>query len=187
MTSRFEIEDAPLAGLCVLRRKPVADHRGYLERLYCEEELEAVTAGARIVQINRTLTRKRGTVRGMHFQRAPHAEMKLISCLNGEVFDGVVDIRRGSPTFLRWHGEVLNAHNRRTLIIPVGFAHGFQTLSDDCELLYFHTAAYAPSAEGALNASDPRIGIDWPLPISEMSPRDLSHPMLSTEFEGFVF
>ena len=97
------------------------------------------------------MTASRGTVRGMHFQHPPHAETKFVSCLRGEVFDVAVDLRNGSPTFLHWHAEILSADNHRTLVIPEGFAHGFQTLSDDCEMLYFHTAAYNPEAEGGLN------------------------------------
>ena len=112
------------------------------------------------MQINHTLTGRRGTVRGMHYQRPPHAETKFISCLRGEVFDVAVDLRHDSPTFLRWHAEVLSAENHRTLVVPEGFAHGFQTLAEDCELLYLHTAAFAADSEGALNANDPRPILD---------------------------
>lgn len=98
----------------------------------------------------------------MHFQRTPHAEMKLVSCVRGLVFDVAVDLRRGSPTFLRWHSELLSADNHKTLVIPEGFAHGFQTLTDDCEMLYLHTTAYAPDAEAGLNPQDARLAIAWP-------------------------
>ena len=136
------------------------------------------------MQINHTLTGRRGTVRGMHYQRPPHAETKFISCLRGEVFDVAVDLRHDSPTFLRWHAEVLSAENHRTLVVPEGFAHGFQTLTEDCELLYLHTAAFAPDSEGALNANDPRLAIAWPQPVSDMSARDAGHPILGDEFLG---
>lgn len=184
MTDRFEILPTPIAGLRVLQRKPLGDSRGYLERMFCEDELAEILAGRRLVQINHTLTASRGTVRGMHFQKPPHAESKYVSCLRGEVFDVAVDLRRDSPTFLRWHAEILSADNHRTMVIPEGFAHGFQTMSADCEMLYFHTAAYHAAAEGGLNAQEPRLGIAWPLPVEDMSPRDASHPLLNDDFMG---
>lgn len=184
MIKRFEILDSPLQGLKIIQRKPIGDRRGYLERLFCAEELQAVIPGKTIAQINHTLTAKRGTVRGTHFQHPPHAEIKFVICLRGEVFDVAVDLRRGSSTFLRWHAEVLSADNHKTLMIPEGFAHGFQALTEDCEMLYFHTAAYQPDAEGALNAQDPKLAIEWPLAIAELSPRDAAHSMLSDDFAG---
>jgi dTDP-4-dehydrorhamnose 3,5-epimerase len=184
MSARFDIMDTPLSGLRVLQRKPIGDSRGYLERLFCAEELQALVPGKHIAQINHTLTASRGTVRGMHFQHPPHAEIKFVSCLRGEVFDVAVDLRHNSPTFLRWHAELLSADNHRTLVIPEGFAHGFQTLTDDCEMLYFHTAAYQPGAEDGLNALDPRLAIQWPLPVAGLSPRDVAHPLLNGDFIG---
>jgi dTDP-4-dehydrorhamnose 3,5-epimerase len=182
MTARFDLLPTPLAGLHLLQRKPLGDSRGYLERLFCLEELADVLAGRHIVQINHTLTASRGTVRGLHFQRPPHAETKFVSCLRGEVFDVAVDLRRNSPTFLRWHGEILGAENHRTLIIPEGFAHGFQTLCDDCEMLYFHTTAYHAEAEGGVHALDPALAIQWPLPVTGMSPRDTQHAKIDDHF-----
>ena len=184
MISRFEHIATPLAGLLLIQRKPLGDARGYLERLYCAEELHALAPGQAIVQINHTLTVKRGTVRGLHFQRPPHAETKIVSCLRGEVFDVAVDLRKDSPTFLHWHAEILSADNHKSLAIPEGFAHGFQTLTPDCEMLYFHTATYHPEAEDALNVTDPRLAIRWPLAITELSPRDAAHPLLSPNFKG---
>ena len=184
MSIRFDILDTPLADLRILQRKPMGDSRGYLERLFCADELQALAPGRHIAQINHTLTASRCTVRGMHFQRPPHAEIKFVSCLRGEVFDVAVDLRDNSPTFLHWHAEVLSAENHKTLVIPEGFAHGFQTLTDDCEMLYFHTAAYQPGAEGALNARDPRLAINWPLPVAGLSPRDAAHPLLDDDFIG---
>jgi dTDP-4-dehydrorhamnose 3,5-epimerase len=128
---------------------------------------------------------QKGTVRGLHFQHPPHAELKLVSCIRGEVFDVVIDIRTGSQNFLRWHGEHLSAGNNRALLIPEGFAHGFQALSDDVELIYCHSAPYAATAaEGGLNPQDPKLGIDWPLPIVELSVRDTQHPRLDGSFAG---
>lgn len=184
MSDRFDIRATPITGLQLLQRKPIGDSRGYLERLYCADELQVLIFGKAIVQINHTLTGKRGTVRGMHYQRPPHAETKFVSCLRGEVFDVAVDLRRNSPTFLRWHAEILSAENHRTLVIPEGFAHGFQTLTEECEMLYFHTASYQPGSESGLNAQDPKLAIQWPQTIAETSPRDASHPMLSNEFAG---
>ena len=184
MSSRFEIQCASIQGLHVLGRKLLGDSRGYLERLFCNEELQVLTSNKHIVQINHTLTASRGTVRGMHFQLPPHAEIKFISCLRGEVFDVAIDLRHNSPTFLRWHAELLSADNHKTLVIPEGFAHGFQTLTDDCEMLYFHTAAYQPDAERGVNARDPRLAIQWPLPVAGLSPRDAAHPMLDDNFTG---
>lgn len=181
---RFEIQPTSIAGLMVIRRKPITDSRGFLCRLYCSEVFQRLGLEKPIAQINHTLTRKKGTIRGLHYQHPPHAEWKIVSCLRGEVFDVAVDIRRGSPTFLRWHGEVLTAENGKSLSIPEGFAHGFQTLTDDCEMLYLHTAAFAPAAEGALHVADPMIGIAWPLDIAELSERDRSHLFIDFDFEG---
>lgn len=184
MSARFEILNTPLEQLKVIERKPIGDKRGYLERMFCAEELQSLFHGKGIVQINHALTAKRGTVRGMHFQYPPYAETKVVSCLRGEVFDVAVDVRQGSPTFLRWHAEILSADNHKTLLIPEGFAHGFQTLTDDCELLYFHTAAWQPSAEGALNAQDPGLDIHWPEPVTELSARDAAHPFVGKQHIG---
>ena len=184
MSTRFDIIETPIGGLRVLQRKPIGDNRGYLERLFCAEELQTLALGKPVCQINHTLTAHQGTVRGMHFQRPPHAEIKFVSCLRGKVFDVAVDLRDNSPTFLHWHAEVLSAENHRTLVLPEGFAHGFQALSSDCELLYFHTAAYAPDAEAGLNPKDPRLPIKWPLPVTGLSPRDAGHPLLNDDFSG---
>lgn len=184
MISRFNIIEAPLSNLRIIQRNFVVDHRGYLERVFCESDLQNLLAQKHIVQINHSLTARKGTVRGMHFQNTPFAEIKFISCLKGEVFDVAVDLRKDSPTFLQWHAEILSENNHRTYVIPEGFAHGFQALSDNCELLYLHTAPYMKSSEGALNVLDPRIGIQWALPVVELSARDQSHPFLDNNFSG---
>lgn len=183
-SGRFDVIGTAIAGLHVLVRKPVGDARGSLERMFCASDLAEWTGGLAIAQINRTVTSQVGAVRGLHFQYPPHAETKFVSCLRGAVFDVAVDLRRGSPTFLQWHGEVLDEDNRRTLALPRGFAHGFQCLRENSELLYFHTAAYKAEAEGALNVRDPRLAIAWPLPVGQMSERDERHPMLDDRFEG---
>jgi dTDP-4-dehydrorhamnose 3,5-epimerase len=182
--SRFEIVDTPLAGLKLVRRQRLGDSRGFLSRLFCAEGLAAAGWSGPIAQINHTFTSRQGTVRGMHYQRPPHAEAKLVSCLRGEVWDVAVDLRAGSPTFLRWHAERLSADNGCALLIPQGFAHGFQTLSDDVELLYCHSAAYAAQAEAGLHPQDERMAIAWPLPITELSARDAGHPRITEAFTG---
>lgn len=184
MSSCFDILDTPLQGLKLIQRNPIGDHRGYLERMFCGEELRSLIPGRGIVQINHTLTVKRGTVRGLHFQYPPHAEAKIVNCLRGEVFDVAVDLRQSSRTFLQWHAEILSANNHRALLIPEGFAHGFQTLTEDCELLYFHTAAYRPDAEGGLNAQDPKFEIRWPEAVIALSSRDAAHPFVTAAFVG---
>lgn len=186
MSARFDIADTPLDGLRLLRRRPIGDQRGYLERLFCADELAGLAPDIAIAQINHTHTASRGTVRGMHFQYPPHAETKFVTCLRGEVFDVAVDLRRDSPTFLHWHGERLSGTNHCTLVIPQGFAHGFQTLTDDCEMLYFHSTVYQPEAEGGLQPQDPRLAIDWPLAITGLSGRDMSHPLLDDAFTGIA-
>ena len=182
--NRFTITDLPLAGLKLIERQRLGDARGFLSRLFCVEELGAAGWTKPIAQINHTRTARRGTVRGLHFQCPPHAEMKLVSCIRGDVWDIAVDVRAGSKNFLQWHAEHLSADNGRALLIPEGFAHGFQSLTDDVELLYCHSAAYSAAAESGLNAADPRLAITWPLPITELSPRDTQHPMLNEQYAG---
>jgi len=186
MSARFDVLTSPIAGLYVLQRKPIADSRGYFERLFCAGELEDLLQGRRIEQINHSVTSFRGAVRGLHFQYPPHAETKIVMCLKGEVFDVAVDLRRGSPHFLRWHAEVLSGENHRAFFIPEGFAHGFQVLSDGCELLYLHTAPYRPDAEGGVDALDPALNIRWSLPVTERSARDMRLPRLGQDFEGMI-
>lgn len=185
MSARFDFILTPLAGLTVIRRKPIEDERGFFERVFCAEELrEAADLEKPIVQINHSLTRRKGAVRGMHFQYPPHAETKIVTCLKGEIFDVAVDIRADSPTFLLWYGEVLSAKNHKSLLIPEGFAHGFQALRDDCELLYLHSGRYVPESEGGLRWDDPRIGIVWRLGAVDLSERDTRFPFLTDSFRG---
>lgn len=182
--SRFTVTDLPLAGLKRIERQRLGDSRGFLSRLFCAQELAAAGWHKPIAQINHTHTAQSGTVRGMHYQQPPYAEMKLVTCIQGEVWDVAVDLRAGSPTFLHWHAELLSADNQRAMLIPEGFAHGFQTLSDNVALLYCHTAPHTPAAEAALNAQDPRLAIPWPITITELSARDANHPLIDTQFTG---
>lgn len=174
----------PLSGLQVIDTEPVGDTRGRFERLFCEHDWTPLRASLRFVQANLSSTTQRGTVRGMHFQRAPAAEAKLIRCMRGHVFDVAVDLRMGSPTFLHWHAVELLADEPREVFIPEGFAHGFQTLSDDVQLLYFHTAPWTSTCEGGLRHDDPRLAIEWPVPVTQVSERDRAHPLLVDSFAG---
>jgi len=184
--SRFDFVGTPLEGLMLVQRKALEDDRGFLSRFYCAEEFRVAGMSKAIAQINHTLTRNKATVRGLHFQYPPHAEAKLVSCVKGEILDVAVDLRRGSPTYLKWHGELLSDKNRKSLLIPEGFAHGFQALTPDCELIYLHTAAYHPELEGALNVLDPALNIDWPLQIYELSERDRQHAFIDNNFQGIA-
>lgn len=187
--NRFITTPTPLLGLTRIERQPLTDIRGFLARLFCAQELAGVGWSGPIAQINHTHTANRGTVRGLHYQRPPVAEAKLVSCLRGAVWDVAVDLRANSPTFLHWYAEELSAHNHAALLIPPGFAHGFQVLEEGTELLYLHSMPYAPGYEGALNVCDPRLAIAWPLPVEGLSPRDSAHPMLPidlAEFEGMI-
>jgi len=182
--ARFVIEATALDGLKLIQRQRLEDSRGFFSRFFCADELALAGFAQPVAQINHTLTRRRGSVRGLHFQYPPHAEDKLVSCLRGEVFDVAVDLRKDSPTFLRWHAEKLSAENGRSLLVPKGFAHGFQTLSDDAELLYLHSTPYVQSSEGGLSPADPMLAIAWPLPFAEVSQRDAAHARLTPDFGG---
>lgn len=182
--NRFSVTALPLAGLKLVERRRVGDSRGFLSRLFCADELAAAGWTKPVAQINHTHTANRGTVRGMHFQHPPHAEMKLVACIRGEAWDVAVDVRADSPTFLHWRAEHLSAANGRAMLIPEGFAHGFQALTDDVELLYCHSSAHNPGAEGGLNPQDERLVIAWPLAVAPLSARDEGHPLIETGFEG---
>jgi len=184
--SRFDFIPTPLNSLLVIQRQWLSDARGFLSRFYCAEEFKAAGVTKPIAQINHTLTRQQGAVRGLHFQYPPYTETKIVSCLQGEIWDVAVDLRYNSPTFLCWHGEILSADNRKSLLIPEGFAHGFQALTHDCELIYLHTEAYHSEAEGGLSVNDPRLNITWALPIGDLSQRDSQHPFIDSNFHGIV-
>ena len=184
--SRFDVIDTPLTGLKVVRRKPIGDSRGFFSRFFCAEEFRLAGLNNRIAQINHSHSRIAGTVRGMHYQLSPHAETKFVSCIRGDIFDVAVDLRQNSPTFLQWHGEILSAENQCSLFIPQGFAHGFQALTDDCELIYLVSTPYAPVAERSVNALDPMLKIEWPLSVTEMSEKDRTSAMLSSSYYGMA-
>ena len=180
----MKLAATPIAGLREVETAPHRDARGSLTRLFCAEAFEPLVPGLRFVQVNHSITLGRGTVRGMHLQRAPAEEWKLVRCLRGRVFDVAVDLRDGSPTFRRWHAVELAADNQRQVFIPPGCAHGFQALEDGSELLYQHTAPYAPDCEDGVRYDDPGLAIRWPLPATGLSMRDLGFRSLDAAFEG---
>ena len=182
----MRISTTSITGLMVVEATPKIDSRGAFSRLYCDDELKSVVGQRRIQQINHSRTAKVGSVRGLHYQYPPYAEMKLVRCLKGRVWDVAVDLRRGSQSFLDWHAEELSPVNTRMMVIPEGFAHGFQVLDPDSELLYLHTATYTPRSEGGLRPDDPRLAIGWPFPPADLSPRDTSHPLIESTFTGLT-
>lgn len=179
-----EIHGTAIAGVFEIEVEPFQDHRGAFARLYCERELAPVMGTRRIVQVNHSITRSVGAIRGLHYQRAPDAEMKIVRALRGRVFDVAVDLRKSSPTFLRWVSCELSPKGRRALVVPEGCAHGFQVLEPDSELLYLHTAFYTRESEGAVRFDDPRVAVAWPLPPADLSERDRAHPLLTRDFPG---
>ena len=182
----MKLNQTPIDGLMVVETESHTDQRGSFMRLYCQEELREIVGSRQIVQINQSRTQSVGAVRGLHYQHEPHTEMKLVRCLKGKIWDVAVDLRAGSPTFLKWHAEELSSSNTRMMVIPEGCAHGFQVLEADSELLYLHTDFYEPSAEGGLRVTDSRLSINWPLPVQDLSVRDHSHLLLTSDFKGLI-
>ena len=182
----MKIVETGLQDAYVLEPEPIVDNRGKFARIYCLRELGQIGHYKSIVQINHSLTRKKGALRGMHFQYPPEAEIKMVKCVTGSVYDVIVDLRHNSPTFRKWHGEILSAENMNMMYIPEGFAHGFQVLKANSELLYFHTQFYSPQCEGGVRFDDPAVNISWPLEVTDVSVRDRSHPLLPEDFEGIV-
>jgi dTDP-4-dehydrorhamnose 3,5-epimerase len=177
-------EPCPIEGLYRIQRENFEDARGLFSRLYSSAELAAAGFGDAPAQINYSRTFKPGTVRGMHFQHPPFAEAKIVTCLYGEVMDVVIDLRAGSKTFLKWHGAKLSARSLNSLLIPPGLAHGFQVLSDEAHLLYFHSVPYEASAEGRVHPLDPAIKIDWPMGLQNLSESDRNTEFLKQDFTG---
>ncbi len=188
MAGRFDVKlvSTRIAGVFVAQTNAFQDNRGAFARLFCEADLADALAERTIQQINHSRTAAVGAVRGMHFQLPPHAEMKMVRCLKGRVWDVAVDLREGSPTFLQHHAQELSPSNALMLVIPEGCAHGFQVLEPDSELLYLHTASYTPSAEGGVRFDDPALSLPWPLQITDLSERDKQHPLLNKDFRGIT-
>lgn len=166
----------PIAGVCVVDLDPREDERGFFARTWCAEEFRAQGLDARLAQCSISSNRAKGTLRGMHFQTAPHEEAKLVSCPQGRIFDVALDLRPGSPTYCRWFGVELSAANHRALYVPPGCAHGMQTLEDDCIVAYAISVPFEPASARAVRWDDPAFGIAWPLPSPTLSPKDRDVP-----------
>jgi dTDP-4-dehydrorhamnose 3,5-epimerase len=180
----LKIIHTAIKGVDVIESEPFRDNRGSFTRIFCAKELQPLLGNRSITQINHSVAINPGTIRGLHFQRPPHTEMKFIRCIRGRIFDVALDIRAGSPTFMKWHAEELSAENSRMLAVPEGCAHGFQVLEPGSELLYLHTGYYEPASEGGISYADPLPGITWPLPVADLSPRDSAHAPLDSSFKG---
>ena len=184
MPAGFEYVASPLAGLKVFERRPVCDKRGEFDRLFDSAALAAVGADSQVRQVNYVTNIRKGTVRGLHYQKQPYQETKTVTCLHGKAFDVVVDVRIGSPTFLQYHFEILDPEGLKTFVIPAGFAHGYQTMEDDTGLLYCSSNDFSPNSEGGLNPFDEALGIQWPLALTEISDRDYGCPKITSLWKG---
>lgn len=176
--------ETKLQGSYTIELEPFTDERGWFARYFCMDEFMRIGHTKEWLQMNHSATYKKGSIRGMHYQLPPFSEIKLVRCIAGVVFDVIIDLRKRSPTFLQWFGAELSASNKKMMYIPEGFAHGFQCLSDDCELLYHHTEYYKPNVEAGIKCDDPKINIEWKLPVTIISERDLSHFYLDENFKG---
>jgi dTDP-4-dehydrorhamnose 3,5-epimerase len=168
----MQFKETPLAGAFVIETEPHEDNRGFFARTFCAREFEAQGLVGTFVQCSTSWNTRRGTVRGMHYQLPPSCEAKLVRCTAGALWDVIVDLRVGSPTHMQSFGIELSARNRTALYIPEMFAHGFQTLEDGTEVFYQMSEFYAPDLSTGLRCDDPKIGIEWPLPVSSISDKD---------------
>ncbi len=173
-----------IAGVFVIERIQRGDERGLFERLFEASLLKECGWDGPIVQVNHSYTKDHGVVRGLHYQLPPYSEHKLVSCLRGEVWDVAVDLRVGSPTYLQHVAVSLSGSNAKALLIPPGCAHGFQTMSEDVDMLYCHSKPYSPEFEAGVNVCDPKLQIAWPLTMTQRSPRDTDFPYIADDFKG---
>jgi dTDP-4-dehydrorhamnose 3,5-epimerase len=182
--TKLIVENTNFEGLKVINGAPITDNRGYLSRLFCSNYLLDYGWNKPIAQINYTNTKKIGIVRGMHFQRPPYSEIKIVNCLKGKILDVVVDLRSKSKTFLKYFAIELEEGKYKSLLIPEGFAHGFQALASNVELLYFHSCHYQPKAEDGINPRDPTINIAWPIKNIIISEKDEKRKFIDINFQG---
>lgn len=182
----MEFVATPIPGVFEIKLSPFKDERGVFSRIFCPEELQQIGFQKNILQVNHSINHSKGTIRGLHFQNPPVAEIKIIRCLKGKVFDVIVDIRHNSPSFLKWFALELSPEKYNMIYIPEGCAHGFQALEDNSELLYMHTELYHPEKEGALHFSDPLLSIQWPLPAVHVSHKDKNYSLLNESFLGIT-
>jgi dTDP-4-dehydrorhamnose 3,5-epimerase len=171
--------ETTLKGACIIDPKRIEDERGFFARGWCRNEFEAHALNPAMVQLNIGFNHARGTLRGMHFQKAPMAEAKLVRCTKGALYDVIVDLRRDSPTHGQWLGVELTEENRRMIYVPEGFAHGYQTLADRTEVHYLTSQFYAPEHAAGVRFDDPAFGIRWPLPVAVISSQDRNWPPYS--------
>lgn len=177
----------PLPDARLIVPEPFVDARGKFVRLFCRGEFDFLGKDKHVVQVNHSITLRQGAVRGMHFQRFPKAEIKIIKCIRGAIFDVIVDLRSNSPKFLSWHGEELSSENMKIMYVPEGFAHGFQALEDNVEIIYLNTEYYNPEYEKGVRYDDPLIGISWPIGVTEVSQKDSLHPLLTEDIAKGIF
>jgi dTDP-4-dehydrorhamnose 3,5-epimerase len=175
---------APLRGAYTIELEKRGDDRGFFARAFCQREFEAADIPMPIVQINNSLSAKAGTLRGLHYQLPPAAEVKVVRCVRGALYDVIIDLRPDSPTFARWFGTELTAENRLMMYAPQGFAHGFITLTDDTEAFYLTNAFYAPQEERGIRFDDPRFGVVWPRTPVDVSQKDRDWPDFDASFHG---
>ena len=174
----MQFTETELAGVWVIDPMPVVDSRGSFARVFCEKEMADHGLATRFVQHSRSQSIRKGTLRGLHFQEQPYTEVKLVTCVRGAIFDVVLDLRPDSPTRHRWLSFELTPENMKLVYIPAGFAHGFQTLTDNVEISYMISQFYAPDASTGVRHDDPRFSIDWPLTPTEMSQKDRAWPLV---------
>ena len=168
----IKIKKLKLKGASELLLKKKSDDRGWFVRLFCKNELLSINKSKNIKQINSSFTKKKGTIRGFHYQEIPYQEDKLVTCLQGDVYDVIVDIRPNSPTFGKWINTIISSEKMNAIYIPKGFAHGYQTLSNNCQILYFHTEFYKKESENGFSYNSPFLNIKWPLKITNISKKD---------------
>jgi dTDP-4-dehydrorhamnose 3,5-epimerase len=173
-----------LNGAFTIDVEPFKDNRGFFTRTFCVKEFNEHGLTQHFVQANHSGTIGKGVIRGMHFQYPPFAEVKLVKCVQGAIFDVIIDVRQDSPTFLMWYGTELSAENKRMMYVPEGFAHGFQSLSDYSEITYMVSNFYAKGSEGGIRYNDPKIKIDWPLEVSLVSGKDSNISFINEKFKG---
>lgn len=171
--------ETKLKGACIIEPERLEDERGFFARSFCQNEFEAHGLNPRVVQCNISYNKREGTLRGMHYQVAPMAEAKLVRCTRGAIYDVIIDLRPESPTYCQWAPVELTADNRGMLYIPEGFAHGFQTLEDDTEVLYQMSEFYTPDCVRGVRWDDPAFGIEWPLNTKIISEKDKNYPLIN--------
>jgi len=172
-------ENTRLQGAWLIEPERLQDDRGFFARIYCDSEFSAHGIAFACVQSNISFNQRKGTLRGMHYQLEPHAEAKLVRCTMGTIYDVIVDLRPGSATYAQWIAAELSADNRKMLFVPAGFAHGFQSLTDNTETHYLMSAAYVAASSAGIAWDDPEVGIDWPLANPIVSARDGALPRLN--------